>query len=89
MTAFPMPNGSSTGQAEGKAIDASYVKPQRTLNSVVADPLTSTPTRRDLNLLVVSDSRNAVFQSTSSNELSKENASRIISVKAAMLQNSS
>ena len=32
--------------------------------------------------------RNAVFPSSSSNELSKGNASRIISVKAAMLQNS-
>lgn len=80
----------AVAQVKQKAnlIGSYYVKPQRTLNSVVADPLTSTPTGRDLNLTCGFRFRNVVFPSTSSNELSKENASRIISVKAAMLQNS-
>lgn len=53
----------AVAQVKQKAnlIGSYYVKPQRTLNSVVADPLTSTPTRRDLNLLVVSDSEMQYF----------------------------
>ena len=53
----------AVAQVKQKAnlIGSYYVKPQRTLNSVVADPLTSTPTRRDLNLLAVSDSEMQYF----------------------------
>lgn len=43
-------------------IGSYYVKPQRTLNSVVAEPLTSLPTRRDFNLLVVSESEMQSFR---------------------------
>lgn len=57
----------AVAQVKPKAnlIGSYYVKPQRILNSVVADPLTSLPTCRGLNLLVVSDSEVPSFHGPS------------------------